>query len=96
MVYFKRAEFWHRTATKTFSFNQDPERVRRADRVEGAADIRDWFDSGLSLSITEQVIGLGNYGKTLTVLTALDIEEQIEEIEEDEALVESWRPRFRR
>ena len=41
-------------------------------------------------------MGLGNYGKTLTVLTALDVEEQIEEIEEDEALVESWKPRFRR
>ena len=84
------------TATTTFSFNQDPERVCRADRAEDTADIRDWFDGDLSLSITEQVIGLGNYGKTLTVLTALDIEEQIEEIEEDESLVESWRPRFRR
>ena len=84
------------TATTTFSFNQDPERVRRADRAEDAANIRDWFDGDRSVSITEQVIGLGNYGKTLTVLTALDIEEQIEEIEEDEALVESWRPRFRR
>ena len=49
-----------------------------------------------SLSVTEQVIGLGNYGKTLTVLTALDIEEQLEEIEGNEALVESWTPRFRR
>ena len=84
------------TATTTFSFNQDPERIRRADRAEDTVDIRDWFDGDRSLPITEQVIGLGNYGKTLTVLTALDIEEQIEEIEEDEAQVESWKPRFRR
>ena len=45
--------------------------------------------------MTEQVIGLENYGKTLTVLTALDIEEQLEEIEEDEPQVESWIPKFR-
>ena len=83
------------SATTTFFFNQNPERIRRADRAEDNADIRDWFDGDRSLSITEQVIGLGNYGKTLTVLTALDIEEQIEDIEEDETLVESWEPRFR-
>ena len=83
------------TTTTTFSFNQDLERVRRGERAEDTADIRDWFDGDRSLSITEQVIGLGNYGKTLTVLTALDIEEQIEEMEEEDALVESWRPRFR-
>ena len=83
------------SATTTFFFNQNPERIRRADRAEDNAGISDWFDGDRSLSITEQVIGLGNYGKTLTVLTALDIEEQIEDIEEDETLVESWEPRFR-
>ena len=70
------------TATITFSFNQDPERVRHAERADDTSDIRDWFNGDRTLSITEQVMGLGNYGKTLTVLTALDIEEQIEEIEE--------------
>ena len=57
--------------------------------------MQDWFGGDRSLSVTEQVIGLGNYGKTLTVLTALDIEEQLEEIEEDEHQVESWIPKFR-
>ena len=56
--------------------------------------MQDWFGGDRSLSVTEQVIGLGNYGKTLTVLTALDIEEQLEEIEEDEPQVESWIPKF--
>lgn len=83
-------------ATATYTFNQNPERVLRADRDEDSADICDWFGSDRSLSITEQVIGLGNYGKTLTVITALDVEEQIKEIDEDEALVESWMPKFRR
>ena len=82
--------------TATFAFNQNPERVRQAERTEETSELQDWFGGDRSLSVTEQVIGLGNYGKTLTALTALDIEEQLEEIKEDEALVESWIPRFRR
>ena len=82
--------------TATFAFNQNPVNIRRAERDEDTSDLQDWFGSYRSLSATEQVIGLSNYGKTLTVLTALDIEEQIEEIKEEEELVESWTPRFRR
>ena len=79
----------------TYEFNQDPERVRRTDRDEDTTDICDWFGGERSLPITEQMIGLGNYGRTLTVLTAPELETQMEEIEEDEALTESWRTKFR-
>ena len=82
--------------TVTFSFNQDRERIRRAEGDHDRSDLQDWFGGDRSLSVTEQVIGLGSYGRTLTVLTALDIDEQIEAIEEDEKVVESWTPRFRR
>jgi len=82
--------------TTTFAFNRDPERVRLADRARDASDLQNWFDSDRSIQITEEVIGLGTYGKTLTVLTALDLEEQIEDIAEEEALLDSWTPRFRR
>ena len=81
--------------TATFAINRNPERVLRADRVEETGDLQDWFGGDRTLSVTEEVVGLGNYGKTLTVLTGLDIEEQLEEIEEDEDLVESWQPKFR-
>ena len=81
--------------TATFAFNRNPERVLQVDRVEAAGELQDWFGGDRSLSVAEQVVGLGNYGKTLTVLTGLDIEEQLEEIEEDEDLVESWQPKFR-
>lgn len=47
-----------------------------------AIDLREWFGGTRSLSATEQVMGLGDYGKTVTVLTAIDIEDQIEEFEE--------------
>ena len=82
--------------TATYTFNETPERIRRAERHQEDSDLQDWFGSDLSLSVTEEVIGLGSYGKTLTVLTARDVDEQIEEIEEEEALRESWTPRFRR
>ena len=82
--------------TVTYVFNQHPRRIRCAERQEGESDLQDWFGGDRSLIGTEEVIGLGKYGRTLTVLTALDVEEQIEEIEEDEALRESWTPRFRR
>lgn len=79
----------------TFAFNRNPERVLRADRLEEKGDLQDWFGGDCSLSVTEQVVGLGNYGKTLTVLTGLDIEQQLEEIEEDDDLTASWQPKFR-
>ena len=82
--------------TATLAFNQDPERIRRADRDEDRSDLQDWFGGDRSLPVDEQVVGLGSYGKTLTVLTALDIDQQIEELEEEEDLADSWTPRFRR
>jgi hypothetical protein len=85
--------FWQ---TTTFAFNQDSDRVRRADRTEDTSDLQDWFAGDRSIQITEEVIGLGSYGKTLTVLTTVDLEEKLEEIEEEENLNDSWIPRFRR
>src|SRR5580698_5317017 len=82
--------------TATLAFNQDSDRVRRGDRTEDTSDLQDWFGGDRRVQITEEVIGLGNYGKTLTVLTALDVEEKLEEIEEEENLNDSWAPRFRR
>lgn len=82
--------------TVTFTFNQNPDNIRRAERDEGTTDLQNWFGGGRSLSATEQVIGLGNYNRTLTVLTALDLEEQIEDLDEERELDESWTPRFRR
>ena len=81
--------------TTTFAFNQDVERVGKAARTGGTSDLQDWFGGDRSIPITEGVAGLGSYGKTLTVLTGLDLEERLEEIEEEENLIESWTPKFR-
>ena len=82
--------------TATFAFNQSPERIRHSDRIEETCNLQAWFGGEYSLSATEQIIGLGSYGKTLTVLYGPDIDEQVERIEEEEDLINSWRPRFRR
>ena len=82
-------------STPTYAFNQNKENVRCARRVEESSDLQDWFGGRRSIEISEDVIGLGSYGRTLTVL--YDIEAPDPEDEEDEAaLIESWTARFRR
>lgn len=85
--------------TLTARLNADPARVRSADRDEEEIDICDWLGGNRSVAATEEVIGLGSYGKTLTVLSCPALVEETfrdEEDEDDEDLVERWTPRFRR
>lgn len=48
-----------------------------------------------SVALTEEVVGLGGYGRTLTVLAA-EGGTDLEELQEEEKMIESWKPRFRR
>lgn len=87
--------------TLTARLNADPARVRSADRDEEEIDICDWLGGNRSVAATEEVIGLGSYGKTLTVLSCPALVEETfrdddEEDEDDEDLVERWTPRFKR
>jgi len=82
-------------ASLTFAFNCDPEKVRRAERIEGGSDLETWFGGPRSIELCEDVIGLGSYGKTLTVLHGIEFPDHQNE-DEDEALTEAWTPRFRR
>jgi IrrE N-terminal-like domain len=81
--------------TPTFAFNQDSGKVRQAVQVEATSNFKDWFGGHLSIEIREDVIGLGDYGKTLTVLHEIYIPDEDED-DDEEKLVESWTPRFRR
>jgi len=81
--------------TSTFAFSSDPDKVRRADRIEETSDLQTWFGGSRSIELREDVIGLGRYEKTLTVLHGIEIpDDQDEEV--DEALTGSWTPRFHR
>jgi hypothetical protein len=83
------------SVTRTFS--ADPQRVRRAERAEGDSAFQDWFGGTLRIAVSEDVIGLGSYGKTLTVLHGIELpEDRDDDDENEEALVASWTPRLRR
>jgi len=81
--------------TPTSHFNQDAENVRRARRVEETSNLQQWLGGQRSIEISEDVVGLGSYGRTLTVLYDIDIPDNDEE-EDERNLIESWTPRFRR
>ena len=84
-------------ATETAKFNADPVRVANADRTEVDIDIMDWLGGTRSVEAVEEVISLGSYGKTLTVLTCPSlVDETYQDEDEDIDLEERWTPRFRR
>ncbi len=85
-------------STETARFNANPERVLRAERTASETDVMDWLGGRKSALVTEEVVGLGRYGKTLTVLSSTTIgqEDDDGDDEDEEGLLESWTPRFRR
>jgi hypothetical protein len=90
----RKREMVPRNST-TFRFNQDECNIRDGVRMEGTSNLQDWFGSQNSVEICEDVVGLGSYGKTLTILYDFDLPDDEEE-EDEKSLVESWTPRFRR
>ncbi len=81
--------------TVTYDFNQNDQRVQGAQRDADISDLQDWFGGDVSVQLEEEVQGLGHYGKTLTVLTAPDLFDKLEEVDANEALHKSWEPKFR-
>lgn len=81
--------------TVTYRFNEVEELVRKAKRSDGVSDLRLWFGGDDEIEVTEEVVGLGSHGKTLTILRGFEFPEEEEE-EDEAALDDSWTPRFRR
>jgi hypothetical protein len=50
----------------------------------------------MRVTVKEDVLGLGSYGKTLTVLHEIELPEDDDSDDDEEKLSESWSPRFRR
>lgn len=79
----------------TLRFNRDPSNVRHARRITAETTLGDWFDCPKTIALDEEVIGLGKYGYTLTVLTSETLPEDTGEDEDEDAdLQERWTPRF--
>jgi IrrE N-terminal-like domain len=52
----------------TFTFNKDLNNIRSGKSIESNSYLDQWFRGAPSMEFNEDVIGLGEYGKTLTVL----------------------------
>jgi len=86
--------------TATANFNKDDDNIRKAKRVRSTARLDTWFDGRSDVELNESVIGLGDYGRTLTVLWADSLpdpeEDEQSEEEDDESILPSqrWRQRW--
>ena len=79
------------TATAVFTRSRD--NVVRARREAEDVDLRSWLGGRRSLEAKEEILGLGSYGRVLTVLTTDFL---ADDEDEDGDLEERWTPRFRR
>lgn len=70
--------------TITGRFNQNPANVAEAREEDGNLYLSEWFDQpATDFEVSEEVIGLGSYGRTLTVLHAPEIPEDGEDADPD-------------
>lgn len=74
-------------------FNRIQKNISSAAKTSDEIDLKDWFETGTSVNATEEVMGLGRYGKTLTVIT---VNEFAEDLEDEDKIEESWTPKFSR
>jgi len=85
--------------TATVRLASDRARVAAGERLSDEADVRDWLGGVTRAAVSEESVGLGRYGKVLTVLSSNRIgqDDDPDNAEDDEeSLIESWAPRFRR
>ena len=85
--------------TLTHALGRDPSRVARVERLEGETNLSDWFGGYKNVKLNEEAVGLGRYGKVLTVLytDGLEAKEEDEDGELEELNGElAWPARKRR
>lgn len=82
-------------STATFAFNEVSDNIVNRVRLEESSNLQHWFGGRRSIEISEDVVGLGRYGKTLTVLYDINVPEPDEE-EDEQSLIDSWTPKFKR
>ena len=81
------------SATRTF--NQNPENIKNIERVSDETTLADWFDGSGTISLDEEVMGLGGYGFTLTVLSSEELPVDADDDYDEEAeLDDQLTPRF--
>jgi Zn-dependent peptidase ImmA (M78 family) len=74
----------------TRTFNQTKSNVISSQRADDEADLIAWFHADAEIDASEEVIGLGDYGKTLTIITT-----EFPDVDDDCDDMTSVPPRFR-
>jgi hypothetical protein len=82
LTWLKRGDFLP-SSSATKKFNQNLENIEKGREVKAFAALGDWFDGAPMVEVKEDVIGLGHYGKTLTVLFTEEALGNDEEEEDD-------------
>ena len=54
--------------SQTAAFNEDPNNISSGTKMESVSYLDAWFSEAPSEEVSEDVVGLGQYGKTLTIL----------------------------
>lgn len=80
--------------TLTANYNTQRTEFDEAEKSD-ETDLRLWLDGTRSRDAIEETIGLGRYGKTLTVVTCTSTERDGEDEEDEDSLCKSWTPHFR-
>ena len=79
------------TATRRFSLDQN--RVAAAEELCVQTRMENWFGSG-DTELDEEIVGLGSYERTLTILSCEGVTETEDDGEDEEGrLLASWTPR---
>jgi uncharacterized protein DUF955 len=78
--------------TATARFNRDQSNVAKTRRVVSTSTMETWFNGGGDSELNEEVIGLGAYGRTLTVLWGESLPDPGEEDESEENDLENMLP----
>ncbi len=72
------------SGSATALFNRDLENVAKAQGVEGMSTLQTWFERASNAEMKEDVVGLGHYARTLTVLFTEEVLHS-EEIDGDDS-----------
>lgn len=82
--------------TGTRSFNAVADNIRLGRSVCHQTTLQEWFGGSADIALDEEIIGMGSYGYTLTVLSSEALPDDPDEEEyEERDLLRIWTPRFR-
>jgi len=79
----------------TARFNRDPQNIANGLKGEGCSTLDEWLEGAPRIEMKEDVVGLGHYGKTLTVLFT-DAEVESQDPDEEEDSFDRWQRRDKR